>query len=100
MSEMSWAAVIHLVHERAHYTCEYCQTAQRTIDQPMHVEHIDPNGGDHPNNLCLSCAACNLSKARATAALDPLSGQVVPLFNPRTQTWSEHFQWSQDGEQV
>jgi hypothetical protein len=26
--------------------------------------------------------------------VDPLSGQSVGLFNPRTQVWSEHFQWS------
>ena len=25
-----------------------------------------------------------------------VSGQVVPLFNPRTQQWSEHFVWSAD----
>ncbi len=29
---------------------------------------------------------------------DPDSGQEVPLFNPRTQLWTEHFRW--DGEQV
>jgi hypothetical protein len=34
----------------------------------------------------------------ARAAADPDSGQTVPLFNPRTQVWAEHFRW--DGERV
>ena len=64
MSNVSWAAIVRLVHERAHNCCEYCQTCRDTIGQAMHVEHIDPNGGDDPENLCLACPTCNLSKAR------------------------------------
>lgn len=100
MSDLSWTAVVRLVHERADYTCEYCQTAQRVIGQAMHVEHIDPKGGDHPDNLCLSCPSCNLSKARATSAPDPLSGEIVPLFHPRTENWTEHFEWARNGTQL
>ena len=59
----------------------------------MHVEHIHPEYGDEPENLCLSCPNCNLSKATATAAVDPETGQEVPLFNPRQQEWADHFQW-------
>jgi hypothetical protein len=62
----------------------------------MHVEHINPVGGDHPDNLCLSCPNCNLSKAAATTAKDPTTGEDVPLFNPRNQTWDEHFAWQDD----
>ncbi len=100
MNELSWVAVVRLVHERAVYRCEYCQTAQRVIGQAMHVEHIDPHGGDHPDHLCLACASCNLSKARAISAPDPETGVIVPLFNPRTQVWSEHFTWEQNGQLV
>ena len=63
----------------------------------MHVEHIKPGDGDNLENLALACATCNLSKARATSALDPETGDLVPLFNPRTQFWTEHFQWTQNG---
>lgn len=87
MNDLSWAATVRLVHERAAYRCEYCQTAQRVIGQAMHVEHIDPDGGDRPDNLCLSCPSCNLSKAQVTTAPDPDSGEVIVLFNPRTQVW-------------
>ncbi|KAB2834856.1 MAG: hypothetical protein F9K48_05450 [Candidatus Brocadia sp.] len=34
----SWAATVRLVHERANYCCEYCQTSQEIIGQAMHVE--------------------------------------------------------------
>jgi 5-methylcytosine-specific restriction endonuclease McrA len=85
------------VHERAAYRCEYCQTAQRVIGQAMHVEHIIPDGGDAPDNLCLSCPSCNQSKGRAIRAIDPEIGEEIPLFNPRQQIWAEHFQWIENG---
>ncbi|GIK65504.1 MAG: HNH endonuclease [Chloroflexota bacterium] len=100
MSDLSWAEIVRLVHQRADFCCEYCQTSQEIIGQAMHVEHIDPNGPDHPDNLCLSCATCNLSKARATIGRDPESGDAFPLFNPRVQVWSEHFVWIQGGQRL
>lgn len=63
----------------------------------MHVEHIDPMGGDHLDNLCLACPTCNLSKATATVAPDPASGTITALFNPRQQKWRDHFVWSDGG---
>ena len=30
-----------------------------------------------------------------TAMRKTLSGQAVALFNPRTQAWADHFQWSE-----
>lgn len=59
----------------------------------MHVEHINPAGGDYLDNLCLACPNCNLSKAAAVTAVDPDTGEEVPLFNPRNQIWSQHFAW-------
>ena len=97
MSELSWAELVRRVHERANLLCEYCQTSQRITGQAMHIDHIDPDGGDSLDNLCLSCANCNMSKARATSAVDPETGERVSLFNPRTQNWSEHFEWMPDG---
>ncbi len=79
---------------------EYCLTCRDTIGQTMHVEHIDPNGDDDPENLCLACPTCNLSKSRATSALDPLTGMTVPLFHPRRQQWQEHFRWVENARRV
>jgi len=33
-------------------------------------------------------------------AFDIISGQRVQLFHPRTQRWTEHFQWSFDGTHI
>ncbi len=63
----------------------------------MHVEHIDPAQGDDPQNLCLACPSCNLSKAKATTALDAVTQVITPLFNPRNHRWIDHFQWVEDG---
>jgi hypothetical protein len=100
MNELSWAAIVRLVHERARNCCEYCQTSRDTIGQAMHVEHIDPRGGDAPENLCLACPSCNLSKATSIAARDPLPGATVPLFHPRTQRWQDHFRWIENARRV
>lgn len=100
MSDLSWAATVRLVHDRARRCCEYCQTSQALIGQALHVEHIAPDGGDEPTNLCLACPSCNLSKARATAARDPDTQEVVALFNPRTQSWREHFRWIDGARRV
>jgi hypothetical protein len=70
------------------------------MGQAMHVEHIDPNGGDKTDNLALSCPNCNQSKAKATHAIDPDTGKGVSLFHPRQQIWSEHFVWIENGEQL
>jgi hypothetical protein len=97
MAKLSWAATIRLVHERAANCCEYCQTCREIIGQTMHVDHIDLLGSDEPDNLCLACPTCNQSKAQATAAPDPQTGETTPLFNPRTQQWSDHFVWIDGG---
>jgi hypothetical protein len=97
MGERSWSAAKRLVYHRAQGCCEYCQTSEADIGQAMHIEHIHPSAGDSSDNLCLSCANCNLSKAKATTAIDPQTGEQVPLFNPRKQIWSEHFQWINNG---
>lgn len=66
----------------------------------MHVDHIDPDGDDVLDNLCLACWNCNTSKHEATQVIDPETGNRVPLFNPRMQNWSEHFEWIADGVYV
>ena len=100
MSELSWTALVRLVHDRARQCCEYCQTSQVLTGQAMHVEHINPRGGNNSDNLCLACPTCNLSKATATAAIDPETAETVPLFNPRIQDWREHFRWIDGGRRV
>ncbi len=66
----------------------------------MQVDHIDPSGDDVLNNLCLACWNCNNHKHKATVVLDSDTGEGVPLFNPRTQIWHEHFEWTDGAARV
>jgi len=91
------------VAETARYRCGYCQTLQAIVGYPLHVEHIIPEvagGASTEDNLWLACSVCNYYKGPQTHAADPLTQIEVPLFNPRTQVWSEHFAWSDDGTQI
>lgn len=51
-------------------------------------------------NLWLACSPCNDAKGSRIAAPDAVSGEVVRLFNPRDQAWSEHFTWSEEGDLI
>lgn len=50
-------------------------------------------------NLAFACFDCNRFKGSDIASVDPLTNEVVALFNPRTQIWSEHFRL-EDGKIV
>src|SRR5437667_8855417 len=41
----------------------------------------------------IACPGCNLHKADRTTAVDPATGEQVPLFHPIRQRWSEHFRF-------
>jgi 5-methylcytosine-specific restriction endonuclease McrA len=94
-------ALRQLVSTRAKQRCEYFQTQAEPTAMPMEVDHIIPlalQGLTEENNLCLACSYCNDAKNDRIAGLDPESGEYVALFNPRTQRWKEHFEWSVNGE--
>jgi len=88
-----------LVAERARDCCEYCRSQTAYAMQSFSVEHIVPRsrGGLTVGlNLAWSCQGCNNHKYTKVEAPDPVGGAVVPLFNPRTQRWRDHFTWSND----
>ena len=65
---------------------------------PMHVEHIVPlaaGGESVEGNLWLACPLCNGYKGANTHGVDPETGERVPLYDPRRQSWSQHFGWSE-----
>jgi len=100
VAELSWAETRRQVYARAEGCCEYCRTCEHNTGQSLHVEHIIPDANNSLDNLCLACASCNLSKARATSAIDPDTQQTVALFNPRTQIWTDHFEWIDGGVRI
>ena len=93
MADPSWREITQQVHDRADGCCEYCQTSETNSGQTMQIDHIDPNGGDNLDNLCLACWNCNNHKRKAIDVIDPETGERVRLFNPRSQVWSDHFEW-------
>jgi hypothetical protein len=87
------------VEQRAGGCCEYCRSQAAYSTQSFAVEHIDSTedeGGETLENLALACQGCNNHKYAKTQAPDPDTGEVVGLFHPRQQRWSEHFAWSED----
>lgn len=89
--------------KRANYVCEYCQCPQKYIPESFTVDHIIPrkDGGNNSlNNLAWSCLGCNSHKHIKTTAIDPQTEQNVPLFNPRQQLWTEHFEWNDNLTQI
>jgi hypothetical protein len=92
----SWQEVTRQVRERAGNRCEYCCMHQALQGATFHVEHIRPiceGGTDSLDNLAWACPGCNLSKSSRLHVADPSTGAIVPLFNPRTDRWSQHLRW-------
>lgn len=88
-----------LVAARAKGICEYCLSPVSHAISSFAIEHIIPleKGGETTaDNLALSCQGCNSHKYTKTEAIDPLTRQLVPLFNPRSHQWPDHFAWSRD----
>ncbi|MBK9013273.1 MAG: HNH endonuclease [Saprospiraceae bacterium] len=86
------------VKERAAKCCEYCMAQERYSHDYFSVEHIIPNikeGSSTEDNLANSCQACNNHKYIFTEAIDPITGQTVPLFHPRKHQWKQHFTWDE-----
>jgi 5-methylcytosine-specific restriction endonuclease McrA len=75
------------VRERAAHKCEYCGLPQHLVPLvPFHIEHIiskQHGGTDAPENLALACYHCNLHKGPNLSGIDPETGQIAALFNPR-----------------
>jgi hypothetical protein len=86
------------VFARARNRCEYCH-AQKKIILYLEIDHVIPlraGGTDDLDNLCAACRRCNGVKLAEQTVIDPTTGQRMPLFNPRRNTWGEHFRWSKD----
>jgi hypothetical protein len=88
------ATAREFVRQRAGERCEYCRLHQEHSELTHHVEHIvakQHGGSDGLDNLALACHRCNLHKGPNLTGIDPRTEQLVPLFHPRRDRWSEHF---------
>jgi len=87
----------------ARHRCGYCLTSARITGTRMEIDHIIPEslgGLTVRENLWLACSMCNDHKSNRIAAPDPLTGEVVRLFDPRRQLWPDHFDWSTEGDVI
>jgi HNH endonuclease len=95
ISETVRAAVVARAEER----CEYCHLPTRGQVATFPVDHVTPRssgGATSLDNLALACPHCNGSKWKHVDGVDPLSGLSARLFNPRTEAWADHFNWSRE----
>lgn len=79
---------------RAGHRCEYCYAPEVVFNFPFEVEHIIPlahGGADTATNWALACRSCNLWKAAHLDGVDPETGTLVRLYDPRTDPWEIHF---------
>jgi hypothetical protein len=88
------------VERDSQYRCGYCLTSQRIIGPFLEIDHIIPEargGTSADENLILACPMCNSRKSDQVAAIDPITQEITPLFHPRRDVWSAHFEWAEDG---
>jgi hypothetical protein len=79
---------------RAVDRCEYCMLSQDGQEARFHIDHVVPVAAGGPTtfeNLAVACVSCSLRKGARLTACDPVSGDQVRLFNPRLDSWREHF---------
>src|SRR3954452_11681727 len=84
------------VRERAENRCEYCKIPASISEFTFPIDHIiaqQHHGKTTSENLALSCPHDNFHKGPNIAGLDPETGRLTRLFNPRRQRWSTHFAW-------
>jgi hypothetical protein len=94
MSKRPSAKQRRRVVERAGNAREYCLIHQDVAASRHQVDHViseKHRGRTVLTNLALSCLPCNLRKGSDIASLDPASGELASLFNPRSMRWANHF---------
>ena len=93
--------LVRTVWRRAGNRCEYGLIPQFALPLPFQIDHVfaEKHGGQTvESNLALACPHCNRFKGPNIAGLDPDSGQPIRLFHPRTDVWTEHFEF--DGPRI
>jgi hypothetical protein len=85
-----------LLRSRAGFRCEYWRLPEAFspfLFQKDHVVARKHDGSDDSENLAWTCPDCNAHKGTDLTAIDPESGGVELLFNPRVQHWDQNFRW-------
>lgn len=94
MSARLSATLRREVRRHAGGHCEYClmpDTEPLFPHEPDHIVALKHGGRTESNNLAYACFQCNRAKGSDIASLDPVTGELTALYNPRTQHWIDHF---------
>lgn len=94
MTERVPSLLRRLVRTRACRRCEYCLIHEEDAHfthRPDHIIAHKHRGATDENNLAWACYLCNLLKGSDIASVDFETGQIVRLFNPRLDAWTDHF---------
>ncbi len=89
-----------VVAGRTHNCCAYCLQPELFALCSHEIDHViaEKHGGETvEGNLALACKLCNTYKGSDIASIDPESGEIVRLYQPGRDRWSEHFQLEGSG---
>jgi len=89
------------VEFRAGGLCEYCKIAIEDTYFGGEIDHIislKHRGKTISENLALACQTCNRNKGSDIGSIHETTGVLVRFFNPRTDSWNEHFRIGSDAE--
>jgi hypothetical protein len=67
------------------------------LDRVIAEKH---GGQTDEGNLALACTICNKHKGSDLASIDPISGEIVRLYQPRCDRWGEHFQLNHETGEI
>jgi hypothetical protein len=93
------AAVREGVIIRSGNCCEYCKSQDKYSPNGFTIDHIVPEslgGTDDLENLAYACFLCNRLKSKKLHSIDGLTETHAPIYNPRIESWHEHFAWNED----
>lgn len=84
------------VVQRARRRCEYCQLPDHLTSLEFQLDHViaeKHEGETALDNLAYACLYCNSFKGPNIAGRDHETNATVRLFDPRRDTWNDHFEW-------
>ncbi len=87
----------HIVRLRGGGVCEYCRLPEIVSHLQFPLDHIiarQHGGPSTEDNLALACPECNQRKGPNLASYDWSTNELIRLFHPRGDRWSDHFRWN------
>ncbi len=94
MADAIGAALRREIAARARYRCEYCLMPEAWLLAGCEVDHVisRKHGGlSDSANLAWSCERFNRAKGTDVGSVTGSQPTLVRLFNPRIDSWPQHF---------